>query len=269
MADPTHGQDPSRMDVAQILLQEPAVLAIWIILIALTGPALAVLASPEGVRRPGQALRHTAETLRGYHTHHHRRQTADTTRYAQEITAAAHHATATAQRWHQHWQQTQHNLDNAWQAWQDADARLARSRAAAAFPVPQTAATPAQYAERERFLHRTLLAAARNGQLPINTVADALTGRGDWDPRLHPAEQELQIHRAAAAYLAQRYQQAAAAERLAWHDTQLAAATRDSLRTEAATTTQAPDTRHQPAGTLAHHPAKTAKTLPAHVTRAA
>ena len=233
------------MDVAQLLLQEPALLAIWMILLVLTGPALAVLASPESVRNPRQALRHTAEKLHGYRGHR-QQQEADTTRYAAEITVAAEHAATAAQRWHEQWQQAQERLDDAWQAWQDADTRLARSRAAAAFMVPELATTAAQYAERERFLHRTVLAAARQGRLPITVVADALAGRGGWDPRLHPAEQELRIHRAAADHLAQRYRHAAAAERIAWHDAQLAAATRDSLRKEAATATAAATA--QPAG---------------------
>lgn len=257
------------MDMAQTLLREPALLAIWLILIVLTGPALAVLASPEGVRRPGRALRDTAETLRGLRGQRHRRrqQTADTTRYAHELTAAAERATTTAQRWYERWQQAQQNLDDAWQAWQDADDRLARSRAAAAFPVPRIAPTPARYADRERFLHRTVLAAARNGALPIAVAADALAGRDGWDPRLHPAEQELHIHRAAAAHLAERYRRAAVTERILWHDAELAAATRDSLRLEAAAATaHAAGLGHRVPRVPAHRPAQA---RPAHVARAA
>jgi hypothetical protein len=246
------------MDLAQLLLREPAILTIWLILFLLAVPGLVVLASPEGVRRPRQALREAAETLRGYRDHRRpdAQEATDLTRYAQELTAAAEHAAATAQRWHERWLQTHQHLDSAWQAWQDAEAGLARRRAAAAFAVPETEPTPELYAERERFLARRVLAAARRGELPITVVADALAGRNGWDPQLHPVEQELHLHRATAAHLAERYHRAAAAERTVWHDTQLAAATRDSLRTEAATATaRAAGIRHPSVGATARQPA--------------
>ncbi|GIF12825.1 hypothetical protein Ate01nite_28570 [Actinoplanes teichomyceticus] len=166
-----------------------------------------MLASPEGVRRPGQALRQAADALRRYREQrdHDRQRAAGVVRYADELAAAAGHAATTAQRWHEHRQQAQQSLDATWAAWQDADMRLARARAAAAFPVPQVTAGPAQDIDRERVLRRTVPAAARRGELPIAAVADALAGRNGWNPRLHPAEQELHVRRAAAAYLARRY----------------------------------------------------------------
>ncbi|GIE78532.1 hypothetical protein Aph02nite_44820 [Actinoplanes philippinensis] len=235
------------MDLAQLLLREPVMWAIWLLLFVLAVPGLVVLASPEGVRRPRQALREAAEALRGYRDHRRQRrqQALDTVRYAQELAAAAEHAAATAQRWRDRWHHSRVRLDEAWQAWQDAEGRRDRSRAAAAFAAPETDLTPEGYAERERALARQVLAAARHGHLPIATVADALAGRDGWDPRLHPADQELHVHRAIAAHLAHRYRQAATAERLTWHDTQLAAATRDSLRAEAgAAATRAAGLRH-------------------------
>ena len=258
------------MDLAQLLLRDPALLTIWLILLVLTGPALLVLASPEGVRQPRRALREAAETLHSYRDQrdHRRQQAIDAARYAHEIAIAAEHATTVAQRWHQHWQDAQQRLDHAWQARQDADARLARSRAAAAFAVPEHATTPAQHADRERFLRRTVLAAARHGELPITAVADALAGRNGWNPHLHPADQELHLHRAVAAHLAHRYREATAIERRAWHDAQLAAATRDSLRVEAATANaHATGLAELQPRMSAHHSAAT--TQPAAVMRAA
>ena len=227
------------MNVAQILLREPALVAIWMILLLLTGPALVVLATPDGVRRPRQALRHTAEALREHRQQRERsrQQAAEAERYAEELTTAAARARTGAQRWHEHWQKAQQELDSAWQAWRDAETRLARSRAAAAFPMPPAASTPEDDGDRERFLARLVLAAARRGELPMPVVADALAGRDGWDPHLHPAELELRVHRASAEHLAARYRRAAAAERVAWHDAQLAAATRDSLRAESAAAT--------------------------------
>ncbi|GAA4607514.1 hypothetical protein BJY16_006371 [Actinoplanes octamycinicus] len=262
-------RDISIMNVALMLLREPGLLAIWLLLLVLAGPALVVLASPEGVREPGQALRQVAEVLRRYREQQarSRQQAEEVLRYAGELDAAAAHAATTAQRWHEHWQQAQQCLDTAWQAWLDADARLSRARAAAAFSVPQTGVTPAQYAERERFLRRAVLAAARHGELPIAAVADALAGRNGWNPRLQQAEQELHIYRASAAYLARRYRQAAAAERVAWHDAQLAAATRDGLRAEAAAAaTQSAAARRLLTSIPARRPAKAQQAV---VTRAA
>jgi hypothetical protein len=246
------------MDVAQILLREPALLAIWLILLLLTGPALIVLASPDGVRRPWQALRQTAVALRGHRQQRglRRQEAADLTRYAGELAVAAEHAAAAARRWREHWEQAQQRVDETWRTWQDAEARLARLRAAAAFTVPRVAATPARFAERERFLHRAVLAAARHGELPIAVAADALAGRHGWDPRLHPAEQELHVCRAVAAHLGRCHHRAAAAERVAWHDAQLAAATRDSLRVEAAAAAaRAADPRRRPSGAAVRRPA--------------
>ena len=50
--------------VADMLLTEPAPMAIWAALMVLTLPALVVLASPHNVRNPGRALIDTVGVLR-------------------------------------------------------------------------------------------------------------------------------------------------------------------------------------------------------------
>ena len=63
------------------------------------------------------------------------------------------------------------------------------------------------------------------------------------------------MHRAIAEHLAGRYRAAAAAERVTWHDAELAA-TRDSLRAEAAAVLAAPHSKAaQPTRSAAAQPA--------------
>ncbi|AEV82115.1 nucleoporin [Actinoplanes sp. SE50] len=143
-------------------------------------------------------------------------------RYAEEVRVAAEQAGYAADRWQEHWEATAARVDAAFRAWQAADARLQRSRTAIAYGTPATEQSPAEYVDRERFLHLAVRAAAERGELPTSAVADALTGRGGWDARLHPVDQELVIQRAAATHLEAVWKRAAAAEKLAWRDAQTA-----------------------------------------------
>jgi hypothetical protein len=166
----------------------------------------------------------------------HRRQSAEAVqavRYAEEVRVAAEQAGYAADRWQEHWEAAAERVDAAFRAWQEADARMSRSRTAAAFGTPVTAQSPAEYADRERHLHLAVRAAAERGELPTSAVADALTGRGGWNARLHPVEQELVIQRAGAAHLEAVWRRAAEAEKVAWRDTQVARRNWQSLCQEA------------------------------------
>ncbi|BCJ44746.1 hypothetical protein GCM10010168_15590 [Actinoplanes ianthinogenes] len=143
-------------------------------------------------------------------------------RYAEEVRVAAERAGYAADRWQEHWEAASERVDAAFRAWQAADSRVLRSRRAAAFGTPWTVQSPAEYADRERHLHLAVRAAAERGELPTSAVADALTGRGGWDARLHPVDQELVIQRASAAHLEAVWKRAVEAERLAWRDAQAA-----------------------------------------------
>jgi len=222
--------------VAEMLLNEPAPLAIWATLTLLTLPALLVLGSPHGVRRPRRALLEVIEAFRERDERHRRRrhEAVQAVRYAEEVRAAAGRAAHAAELWQDRWQQAEQQRAAAWTTLAAAEERLRRTRGAAAFGTPWTPQTPTEYAARERFLHQAVRAAAARGELPTAAVADALAGRAGWDPRLHPVEQELAVHRAAVAHLRARYELTADAEQTAWHDCQLAARTRQSLRAEAA-----------------------------------
>ncbi|MEV4642342.1 hypothetical protein AB0J80_33830 [Actinoplanes sp. NPDC049548] len=226
------------MNVVADMLLTPAPAVIWATLTVLTLPALLLLGSPEGMRQPRQAARELVAALR-----RHREQlrlqaeeAAQSARFAEELHVAAGRAAASAERWQQVWQRSVDEVDAAWQSWLAADARLRAVRAAAAWGTPATARTCEEYADRDRFLHRTVAAAVARGDLPPEAVADAQAGRNGWDARLHPADQEVVIARASAAWLRQRYEQATAAERTAWHDAELARRTRDDLQREVAAT---------------------------------
>ncbi|WP_203825149.1 hypothetical protein [Actinoplanes palleronii] len=143
-------------------------------------------------------------------------------RYADEVRVAAEQAGYAADRWQENWEAASERVDASFRAWQSADSRLRRSREGTAFGTPFTGQTPAEYADRERHLHLAVRAAAERGELPTSAVADALTGRGGWNARLHPVEQELVIQRASATHLEAVWKRAVEAESAAWADAQTA-----------------------------------------------
>jgi hypothetical protein len=220
--------------VAEMLLNEPAPAAIWATLMLLCLPALILLGSPHGLRHPRLTLlqafgmvRRGGELRRGEVRRRLRAEALETIRYADEMRVASAQAMVAAQRWQERHEQAEEQAAAAWQTWQEADSELTGLRAAAAFANPWTAPTPAEYADRERYLHRAVRAAAGRGDLP----ADALGGPG-WDARLHPFDQDVALARAIVAYRRECYHRAAAAVAAAAHDAHLAARSRDSLRRE-------------------------------------
>ncbi|MEU4244820.1 hypothetical protein [Actinoplanes sp. NPDC026619] len=220
--------------VAEMLLTEPTPIAIWATLILLTLPAVLMLGSPDGLRHPRQTARELVRLLLEPRQQR-RRQAGEAVRalrYADEVRTAADQAAAGARRWQERWEQSGEELNAAWQAWLDADARVRDALAAAAWGTPRSARTCEEYAARERHLHRAVAAAVDRGELPAPALAEVLEGHPDWDARLHPLEQDLMIARASAAWLRQRHQQTVIAERVAWHDAGLAARAATSLRDE-------------------------------------
>lgn len=225
--------------LAEMLLTEPAPMAIWAALMLLTLPALVVLANPDGVRNPGTALVEAANFVRRTRRRRAGRRAVEAAeaqaavRYALELRVAVAQAAEAVDRWQTHWEAASDRVDATWAAFRAADARRARSRAAGAFGAPWTPQDPAEYASRERFLHEQVRAAVSRAELPVSALVDVLAGRAGWDPCLHPAEQEIALYRACAEHLERVHRAAVVAERAAWHDTQLARRGRDSLRREA------------------------------------
>ncbi|MBF9130800.1 hypothetical protein I0C86_17805 [Plantactinospora sp. S1510] len=158
---------------------------------------------------------------------------AELNRYAEEVTVAAERSAVTARRRRDEWLAAQEEAETAWQAYEAADAAARRVAAAAVLPEPRTPRTPAEYADRERYLHRAAMAAATRQELSVLQLSDALANRNGWDPRRHPAEQEIVLRRAARDSLLAAHAAAAERERAAWRDAEVAAAAARSLREEA------------------------------------
>jgi hypothetical protein len=215
--------------VAQMLLNEPAPAAIWAALMLLCLPAVLLLGSPQSLRHPRLAVLDIVGAARRRSEQRLRRQleAVEVIRYADEIKVAADQAVAAAERWRESRDRAAAQADTAWLAWQDADTELTRLRAAAAYANPWTAPTPAEYAARERYLHRVVRSAVTRGDLP----ATALDFDG-WDATRHQFDQDVALARAIVAHRRELYRQAAAAEVAAAHDAQLAIRSRDSLRRE-------------------------------------
>ena len=196
--------------VAEMLLNEPAPAAIWATLMLLCLPALILLSSPQGLRHPRLTLLQTLGVLRrgGDARRRLRAEAVETIRYADEMRVAANQARLAAQRWQERHQQAEEQAAEAWQTWQEADSDLTRLRAAAAFGNPWTAPTPAEYADRERYLHRAVRPPPTGATCPRTRPA----GPG-WDARLHPFDQDVAVARAIVAHRRECYRRAAATRR--------------------------------------------------------
>ncbi|PWU47265.1 hypothetical protein DLJ46_15370 [Micromonospora globispora] len=157
-------------------------------------------------------------------------------RYAQEVGVAAERAATTAERRRAEWLTAEEEVEEAWLAYQAAEEDVRRLAAAAALPLPRTARTPAEYVDRERWLHRAALDAQWRGEITVRQLSDILGHRG-WDPRRHPVEQELLLRRLVRDNLLARHEAAREREQAAWRAAELAAAAARSLREEAYTAT--------------------------------
>ncbi|ATO13987.1 hypothetical protein CO540_09220 [Micromonospora sp. WMMA2032] len=158
---------------------------------------------------------------------------ADLARYADEVAVAATGAAQTARRRRERWLAVQDEAKRAWVAFDEAEAAARRLAGAAALPAPRTPHTPSEYAARERWLHHAAMAAHWRGDLTARQLADVLAHRNGWDPRRHPAEQEIVLARTIRDGRRAAWEAAAERERQAWRDAELAA---DAARTLAAET---------------------------------
>lgn len=234
----------------------PQMMAIWLLLIVLSVPALMLLGNPDAMRHPRLAMLELFGTARDLRQDRERaeREAVESVRYAEEVQVAAARAHESSQRWQGLWRQAEEHVNEAWQAWQEAEQRLTRARTASVFASPEAPRTASEYADRERFLHRALLTAVDRGDLP------ASAWRSTWDPRLHPVEQELALLTATNSHRQNVYLRAAAAERAAWRDAQSAFTAQDSLRHEAATATVQAEAlrKNLPTRARTHTPARRA-----------
>jgi hypothetical protein len=206
--------------------------AIWLALLAVAIVVLSV-----AVRRPSPKAERLPEEqrVRGILLKRARltAQYEELQRFAGEVAVAADRASATAERRRKEWLTTQGRAQVAWEAYEACDDQARRLTAAAALPTPKTPSTPAEYAERERFLHRAAMAACTHRQLSPLDLSDALAHRNGWDPRRHPVEQEMVLQRVARDSLHETYRLAAQQESAAWQVANTATVAARSLREEA------------------------------------
>ncbi|MEV6595846.1 hypothetical protein AB0M36_03170 [Actinoplanes sp. NPDC051346] len=153
--------------------------------------------------------------------------------YADEVGRAVTCAAETARLRRADWQRAQETVDEAWAAFDAADRVARRCTAAAAFPILRQRRTRAEIADRERFLHRTALAACRRKELSIAQLNEALAHRDGWNPRRHPVAQEAALRSAVREHRFAAYQAATERERAAWEEAEKAAAALRTLRAEA------------------------------------
>ncbi|MGK5738000.1 hypothetical protein [Micromonospora sp. URMC 103] len=217
--------------LSAVLPDVPRAAAIWLGLLAVVGATVAVL-----LLRPGRLAADAAVRIRRAAMPSQlelAQEERERARYAQEVSVAAERATTTAQRRRAEWLAAQEAVETAWQAYEAAEADVRRLGAAASMPLPRTARTPAEYVDRERYLHRAALDAYWRRELSVEQLSDVFAHRNGWDPRLHPVEQELVLRRAVRDNLFARHQAAREREQAAWRAAETAVAAARSLREEA------------------------------------
>ncbi|GAA4569148.1 hypothetical protein GCM10023176_25070 [Micromonospora coerulea] len=213
-----------------VLPDVPQAAGIWLALLAVAAIAVAALiVRPDRFRsvfgdRISEAARPSSFELA--------EEARERARYAQEVAVAAERAATTAERRRAEWLAAQEEVEQTWRAYEAAEEDVRRLAAAAALPLPRTARTPAEYADRERWLHRAALDAQWRQEITVEQLSDILGHRG-WDPSRHPVEQELLLKRLVRANLLARQQTAREREQAAWRAAELAAAAARSLRDEA------------------------------------
>ncbi|MGC4810915.1 hypothetical protein ACLQ29_10340 [Micromonospora sp. DT228] len=213
----------------QFVTEVPQAAAIWSALFLLALGVLAVLvARPERDRPigdPSPAVPTAREVAAA--------EIVDRRRYAEEVAVAAAGAARTAQRRRDAWLISQEQAERAWARYAEADAAARRFAGSGALPTPGTPRTPAEYAARERYLHRAATAAYWRGDLSMAQLSDVFGRRHGWDPRRHPVEQEALLSRAIRDARRVDHQAAADAERAAWRAAELAAESARALAEEA------------------------------------
>lgn len=219
--------------LSTFLLDVPRAAMVWLALLAVAGLAAGTLfTAPRAARLDDAVRRIRRAALPAPPVVDD--ESREILRYADEVRIAAERAATAARRRREEWLAAQHAAEAAWRAYESAEAEVLRLTKAAALPLPDAPRTPAEYAFRERHLHRIALRAYRRGGLSVDQFVAVLAGADGWDPRRHPVEQELMLARVVRDNLRARHRAAAEREREAWHARDLAAASALSLRDEAA-----------------------------------
>jgi len=158
---------------------------------------------------------------------------AELRRYAEEVAVAASRAAVTAERRRSEWAAVSRTQQSAWRAYDDAAEAARRAIQAEAFRIPDTPSTVDEMAARRRYLERAAGAAYRRGDLTAAQYGDVIAGRGGWDPRRHPFEQETRLRVARRDRLRRACETLSEVEHSAWRAAEVAVAAKRSLDTEA------------------------------------
>lgn len=216
--------------LSTVLLDVPRAAAIWLALLVIVAGTVTALIVRPGLFRTvaGWRIREAVlpSLLQEAAAERERR------RYAEEVATAADRAAATVARLRAEWLAAQEQVEAAWQACEAAEAEVRRLASAAALPRPHTERTPAEYADRERYLHRAAMDAYWRRELSVEQLSDVFARRG-WDPRLHPVDQQLVLRRVVRDNLRARLRAAQERERAAWRAVEQAAVAARRLRQEA------------------------------------
>lgn len=146
---------------------------------------------------------------------------------------AARKAAEAARESREGWERARAQAEAAWAAYDEAEQVARQCRMAAAFPVLRQRRTRAEIADRERFLHRTAVAACRRRELSIEQLNEVLAHRGAWNPRKHPVAQETALREAVRDHRFASFRAATARESAAWEAAERDALALSSLRSRA------------------------------------
>lgn len=204
----------------------PEVTAIWLMLILLAIVALFWLVGPGIRQRSRHAKRlHLARRLRRERL---AQQASDDSRYASEVAVAAQRARERELSLREKWLAMQQQTEAAWKAYDAAETQLLRLAVAGAIPL---SGESDELCKRE--LQRVATAACLRGELSPLDLSDALQHSGSWDPRRHPADQEIAVRRTVRRDRHAAWRRVAESEHGAWEAYATAAAQARSLRDEA------------------------------------
>lgn len=203
------------------------IVSVMLALLGLLGRPKRVKVTPEQAAR-GRALKHARLLMRAEEMED----------YAHQVEAAAQQAATTAQRRREEWFAAQRETEFAWQAYDAADEEARKVIFASRLPWSHVPSAPpesaAEIAFRERYLHRSAMAACSHRQLSALELSDALAHRNGWNPMLHPFDQDVAVRRAVRESLLAGYRAAAAREKEAWLQADSAAEAAATLHREAA-----------------------------------
>ncbi|BCJ57478.1 hypothetical protein [Micromonospora endophytica] len=223
----------------QFLIGVPRAVVIWSALLVLALGMLTVLVARPGRAtddEPAEPVEDPAVTA-----------AADLCRYVDEVAVAAAGAARTAQRRRDAWRAAHEELEHAWIGYDAAERAARRLDATVVLSVPDAMHTPAEHAARERWLHRTAMLAHWRGELTARQLSDVFARRAAWDPRWHPAEQEIFLARLVRDGRLTVYRAAGVREREAWRAAGLAAEAARTLAVEAAAAAEQLRAGEQPA----------------------